>query len=1059
MAATGVACSDCGTDLRADAKFCDECGASVTHGSTAEYKQVTVLFADVVHSMDIAATVGPERLRELMSDLLDHSTAVVERYGGTVNQFTGDGIMAVFGAPISLEDHAIRACMTALEIQRQVQALASEVRERDGIDLQLRVGLNSGEVIAGEMGSRAHSYTTMGDQVGMAQRMESVAPTGGVMLSESTARLVESHAALSERLLVQIKGTDAPVAAYELLSVTGRQSETAEPTSIFVGREWELAALTAMLDRSINGHGCAAGVVGPPGIGKSRIVAETAKLAANRGLQVYSTYCESHTSDVPFQAANRLLRSTWGVDGSDDEAARARVRSRVPGADSADLVLLMDELGIRDPVDRLPDIAPEARRRRLTALVNASVVARDEPVVYIIEDAHWIDATSESLIADFLSVIPRTNAMVLITHRPEYSGALSRSPGAQTIALAPLDDSQMTRLVLELLGPDPSVAGLAERIAERASGNPFFAEEIARDLADRKVLRGDRGAYTCTDDATDVEVPATVQAAIAARIDRLSPDAKLALNAAAVVGLRFEEGLLAELADTTAMEPLLKAELIDQVSFTPQAEYAFRHPLIRSVAYRSQLAATRAEFHRRLAAVLETRDPESADENAALIAEHLEEAGDLAEAFSWHMRAGTWLNFRDIHACRLSWKRASLVADRMVSDQPGRDAMRIGPRALLCATAFRTRSDLDDATFEETCRLANRLGDKVSVAMAMSGRAVTLMFGGRYRECSLVAAELVALLEAIGDPTWELALFYGAASAKLVNGEVTAASQMVQRVIDLADGDVLMGASVIESPLTLALMLQATARSCLGTEGWKADLAQAVTLVGEHLPIGQPDVLVWKYALGLAGAFKPDSAAVRETAEVLEIAQQRADDLSVWSARFLHGMMLAQQSASDRDRGLSMLASVREAVTQQRSISLFLPFIDMEFAKEKARHGDIDGAIRALEAILLQDDLPSGGGMGPQVRATEAMVELLLQRGEPADIAAARDAIQRLETMPVEPGVVLNAIALLRLRALLAQARGDEAEYRQFRDQYRAMANEIGFEGHIAMAEAMTSET
>jgi adenylate cyclase len=1051
-----VACPACATELRVDAKFCDECGALVSQAKAAEYKQVTVLFADVVHSMDIAATVGPERLRELMSEVLDRSSAVVERYGGTVSQFTGDGIMAVFGAPISLEDHAIRACLAALDIQRQARDLAASVRQRDGIDLQLRVGLNSGEVIAGEVGSRAGSYTTIGDQVGMAQRMESVAPAGGVMVSESTARLVEREADLSERRYVRIKGADVAVPAYELLSVTGRRPETTARTSTFVGREWELSALTAMLDRSTNGHGCVVGVVGPPGIGKSRIVAETANLAAQRGLQVYSTYCESHTSDVPFQVATRLLRSAWGVGGLDAEAAREVARSQVPGAHAADLVLLQDELGIRDSADPLPDIAPEARRRRLTALVNASVVAREEPTVYIIEDAHWIDSTSESLLADFLNVIPRARALVLITYRPEYGGLLSRSPGAQTIALAPLDGSQIAGLVEELLGSAPSVSELTGRVAERASGNPFFAEQIVRDLADRNVLSGERGAYTCSDDAADVDVPATVQAAIAARIDRLDPDVKLALNAAAVVGLRFEEDLLAALSVTPAVGQLLKAELIDQVTFTPRAEYTFRHPLIRSVAYRSQLASARAELHRKVAEALEARDPESADDNAALIAEHLEAAGDLAEAFSWHMRAGTWLNFRDIHAGRLSWKRASQVADRMASDQPGRDAMRIGPRALLCATAFRTGSDIDDATFEETCRLANRLDDKVSLAMALSGRAVTLMFGGRYRECSQVAAQLVALLESIGDPTWELALFYGAASAKLVNGEVAAASHMVQRVIDLADGDLSMGASVIESPLTLALMLQATARLCLGAKGWKANLAQVVTLVGEFLPIGQPDVLVWKYALGLAGAFKPDSAAVRETAEVLEIAQQRADDLSVWSARFLHGMMLAQQSASDRDRGLSMLASVREAVRQQRSISLFLPFIDIEFAKEKARHGDIDGAVSALEAILQQDDLPSGGGLGPQVRATEIMVELLLQRGEPADISVAGEAIDRLAAMRTEPGVVLNAIALLRLRALLAQARGDRAEYQRYRDLYRATANEIGFEGHIAMAEAMT---
>jgi adenylate cyclase len=1054
MAATGVACPACGSGLRVDAKFCDECGAHVSEAKAAEYKQVTVLFADVVHSMDIAAAVGPERLRELMSEVVDRSTAIVERYGGTVNQFTGDGIMAIFGAPVSLEDHAIRACMTALDIQRQVHALATEVRQRDGIDLQLRVGLNSGEVIAGEVGSRAHSYTTIGDQVGMAQRMESVASTGGVMLSESTARLVESQAALSERLLVRIKGTDAPVAAYELLSVTGRQSETAEPTSIFVGREWELAALAAMLDRSINGHGCVAGVVGPPGIGKSRIVAETANLAANRGLQVFSTYCESHTSDVAFQVANRLLRSVWGVDGLDDEAVRARVRSRLAGADSADLVLLMDELGIRDPVDRLPDIAPEARRRRVTSLVNASVVARDEPVVYIIEDAHWIDATSESLIADFLSVIPRAPALVLITYRPEYAGALSRSPGAQTIALAPLDDSQMTGLVLGLLGPDPSVAGLAERIAERASGNPFFAEEIVRDLADRNVLRGERGVYTCTDDAADVEVPATVQAAIAARIDRLAPDVKLALNAAAVVGLRFEENLLATLADTAAVESLLKAEMIDQVTFTPSAEYAFRHPLIRSVAYRSQLASTRAELHRRLAVVLETRDPESADENAALIAEHLEAAGDLAEAFSWHMRAGAWLTFRDIKAGRLSWQRAIQVADRMPADQPGRDAMRVGPRALLCATTFRTGHAFDDAVFEETCRLADAADDKVSLAMALSGRVLTLTFGGRYRESSRLASELVALVESFGDDTLELTVLPLAAAAKLGTGELTATLELTQRIIDLADGDFLKGGSVIESPLALSLMIGAAARMCLGAKDWKADMADAGTMAGKFVPVGEPNALFWKYALGvLAGALRPDSDAVSMTAGILERAEQRGDDLGLATAIFLHGLMLAQQPEPDRSRGLSLLATVRETVMQQRAMQVFLSLIDIEFAREQARRGQIDDAVAVL--LSARDHEVESGGIGPPGRATEVLVELLLERGGPSDVAAAQEAVDRLAAVPLEPGMVMYGIALLRLQALVARAQGDEADYRGYLDRYRAMANEIGFEGHIAMAEAM----
>ena len=237
MTAAGLLCEACGTELPPDSRFCNKCGAPVGPAATAaEYKQVTVLFADVVRSMGIAAAVGAERLREIMSELLDRCTAVVKRYGGSLSQFTGDGIMAVFGAPVALEDHAIRACLAALGIQEEAKRLAVEVQERDGIDLRLRVGLNSGQVIAGEIGSRSFGYTAIGEQVGMAQRMESVAPPGGVMLSASTARLVENSAALGEAQSVQIKGADEPVRAHRLLGIGDRHRAVGRAESNLVGR-------------------------------------------------------------------------------------------------------------------------------------------------------------------------------------------------------------------------------------------------------------------------------------------------------------------------------------------------------------------------------------------------------------------------------------------------------------------------------------------------------------------------------------------------------------------------------------------------------------------------------------------------------------------------------------------------------------------------------------------------------------------------------------------------------------------------------------------------------
>ena len=274
---------------------------------------MTVLFADVVRSMDIAAAVDTERLREIMTELVERAAAVVRRYGGSV-EFTGDGVMAVFGAPVALEDHAIRACLAAVGVQEEAKRLAVEVRDRDGVDLQVRVGLNSGQVIAGEIGSGSLGYAAIGEQVGMAQRMESVAPPGGVMLCESTARLVEGAAALGEPEWLRIKGADEPVAARRLVAIGPRDGLVGRADASLVGRRWEMAAVDALADRAVGGHGGVVGVVGPPGIGKSRVVREAAAMAASPGVEVLWTFCESHTRRGPLPCRDAAAARGMGVD-------------------------------------------------------------------------------------------------------------------------------------------------------------------------------------------------------------------------------------------------------------------------------------------------------------------------------------------------------------------------------------------------------------------------------------------------------------------------------------------------------------------------------------------------------------------------------------------------------------------------------------------------------------------------------------------------------------------------------------------------------------------------
>ena len=790
---------------------------------------MTVLFADVVHSMDIAAAVGPERLREILAELVNRANAVVQRYAGTLDKFTGDGIMAVFGAPVAMEDHAFRACMAALEIQNASQDLAAEVDRRDGVELRLRVGLNSGQVIAGEIGSASIGYTAIGDQVGMAQRMESVAPPDGVMLSESTARLAAPACLLGDPQMVTIKGAGAPVPAYRLLGVAAEHEEAAPAQSTLVGRELEVHTMSGLMDRAVNGRGSVVGVVGPPGIGKSRLVRETVEIAKSRGVTVFSSYCESHASQIPFHAVARLFRAAGGITGLDDVAARAQLRTRLPDADPDDLLLLDDLLGIADLNATLPRIDPDARRRRLGALINSANVARTDPILYVMEDVHWIDEVSESMMADVLAVIGQTPAMSVITYRPDYDGALTRVHGAQTIALTPLTDSETSSLLSELLGPDPSNDGLAAPIASRVAGNPFFAEEMVRELAQRGVLNGERGNYVCRTDIADVTVPGTVQATIGARIDRLDPPAKRTLNAAAVIGMRFQPELLTRLGVEPVLDELVRAELIDQVRFTPRAEYAFHHPLIRAVAYESQLKSDRSDWHRRLAAVIQAGEPESVDENAALIAEHLEAGGELRDAYRWHMRAGRWSIRRDISAARASWERARQIADALPGDDPERSAMRIATRTKLCGTAWRGVQPNIPTLVAELRELCGVAGDNASLAIGIVALALQNGHLGHFREQPGLAAEAMALLESVDDPT--LTIGAASAAAQVLHGAGQSADTLrwSQAVVDWVGGESAKRKhTATGSPMVaLALVIRGISRWWLGHDCWRQDLDDA----------------------------------------------------------------------------------------------------------------------------------------------------------------------------------------------------------------------------------------
>jgi class 3 adenylate cyclase len=1041
----GLACGSCGTGLREDAKFCDACGAPTARSvDTATYKQVTVLFADVVRSTDIAAAIDIERLREIMTELLEGSATVVQRYGGTV-EYNGDGVMALFGAPIALEDHAFRGCLAALAIQEEANRLAAEVQRRDGVTLRLRVGLNSGRVIAGEIGSGSLGYAATGETVGFAQRMESVAPPGGVMLSESTARLVEHTATLAEPEWVRIKGAGEPVRARRLVAISPRDALVGRAETSLVGRRWEMAALDAIVDRAIGGRGGVMNVVGPPGIGKSRVAREAASLAAGRGVEVFWAFCESHARDVPFHAAAQLLR-----------ASRELLRAGAPDADPEDLLLLDDLLGIADPEMPLPQIDPDARRRRLTALINTASLARRHPVLFVIEDAHWVDGISESMLADFLTVISRTPTIVLITARPEYEGALVRARGAQTIALAPLGNSDIATLLGQLLGADPSVTELATIITGRAAGNPFFAEEMVRELVQRGELTGDRGKHLCHRNADDVAVPATVQAAIGARIDRLNTAARQTLNAASVIGARFDAELLSALSIEPMFDELLAAEMIDQVRFTPHAEYAFRHPLIRTVAYESQLKSGRAEWHRRLAAAIQESDPGSVDENAALIAEHLESTGELHVAYSWRMRAGAWTVSRDPDAARVSWERACRIADALPADDPARLAMRIAPRTMLCATDWQDRTfDGGPARFAELQELCTAAGDKVSLAIGITGQVANLLYAGRSREGALLSTEQMALLESMDNPLPIIGLAFGAFCTWLDAGEMAEILRWSETVVDLTGGDPTKGAGFgAGSPLAAALVYRGVARWWLGRPGWRSDIFDAVAIARRSAPMTFAAIITWAYSHAMHyGVLRSDESAVCEIEEALPLALATSNDTAVALVKYTLAIaLLKREAAVDRDRGLELMLEARDLYERVRAPFMVL-VSELWIARERALRGDSDGAIPIMRHAV--DELHRAGRIFYGVWGAGVLVETLLERSAEEDVAEAQEGIDRLATLSVDRPSATVAITELRLRALLARARGDDLAFKDLASRYHETAESFGFEGHIVWAEAM----
>ena len=520
-----------------------------------ERKQVTVLFADLKGSMELLADRDPEEARQLLDPVLERMMAAVHRYEGTVNQVMGDGIMALFGAPLAHEDHAVRACYAALAMQAAVKQYAAAVQRSHGVPVQIRVGLNAGEVVVRTIGSDLQmDYTAVGQTTHLAARMEQMAMPGSILLTQAVLSLAEGYVQVTSLGPVPVKGLAAPLEVFELVGASGirrrLQATAARGLTRFVGRDTEFAVLVQALERAGAGHGQVVAVVGEAGVGKSRLVYEFIHAHHTQDWRVLESASVSYGKATPYFPVMDLLKRYCHVDDSDDpRTMRAKVTGQVLTLDAT----LQDTLpALLSLLEALPDDSPfrqldppQRRQRTLAALTRVLLrESQGQPLLLVFEDLHWIDTETQALLDRLVDSLPTAHLLLLVNYRPEYQHGWSNKTFYTQLRLDPLPPASAEAFLQALLGEDPGLVPLQQLLIARTAGNPFFLEESIRTLLETGALVGAPGAYRLTQAVPTIQVPATVQVVLAARIDRLPPEEKRLLQTAAVIGTEVPFPLL-----------------------------------------------------------------------------------------------------------------------------------------------------------------------------------------------------------------------------------------------------------------------------------------------------------------------------------------------------------------------------------------------------------------------------------------------------------------------------------------------------------------------------------
>ena len=682
----GRTCSSCGVEVAAGARFCGACGTPLTNAASGptprfadpqsytpkhladkiltakgalegERKLVTVLFADVKGSMELLADRDPEEARKILDPVLERMMEAIHRYEGTVNQVMGDGIMALFGAPVAHEDHAVRACHAALRMQETVGWYADELRRTQGIDVQIRVGMNSGEVVVRAIDSDLHmDYSAIGQTTHLAARMEQLARPGTALMTKDTLRLAEGYIEVRPLGPVPVRGLAETVEVFEILragAVRSRlQAAAARGLTPFVGRDGELSRLRETLEKARAGQGQIVAVSGEPGVGKSRLFWEFTHSHRTHGWLVLESSPVSYGKTTSYLPVSDLLKTYFGIEDQDD--AR-RIREKVTGK-----LLTLDEslrttipvfLSLLDvPVDDTEGQEPDSReRRRRTLDALKRLLLREsqvQPLLVIFENLNWVDGETQAFLDSLVESLPAARLLLMVNYRPEYTHGWGGKSYYTQFRIDPLEPESAEELLQAILGSEPTLQPLKQLLVQQTEGNPFFLEECVQSLVETGALTGVRGQYRLQAPVESLQMPPTVQAVLASRIDRLDPDEKRLLQAASVIGKDVPFALLeaiVEVPEETLRSGLMRlqsAEFIYETTLFPTLEYTFKHALTHDVAYGSLLTGRRRALHGRAMESLERLNADRLGEQVERLAHHAVRGEIWDKAINYLRQAG-----------------------------------------------------------------------------------------------------------------------------------------------------------------------------------------------------------------------------------------------------------------------------------------------------------------------------------------------------------------------------------------------------------------------------------